>query len=300
MRPQGVVVPIVTPLDASGALDKDGLKRLIDHVIEGGVHGVFPAGTTGEFARLDARTRHELFDLCAEYVGGRRPIYAGVTDASIGTVKEHIKAAEASGADVIVASLPYYYTVTTAREAERWFRAIIEAASKPVILYDIPGNVGVSIRPEAVAALAGDVAGMKDSSGSPELLEQYLAALGGAERSTGFLCGSEDLFEEAVRRGADGIVPSMANVFPKLWSTLWNRREDADVVARLMAVVRDINQMNGRYESSLGHVAWKKRTLSLLGVCGDAMTLPADTAPAEDDDLLRRFISDVESALAEV
>lgn len=300
MRPQGVVVPIVTPLDASGALDKQGLKRLIDHVIEGGVDGVFPAGTTGEFARLDARTRHELFDLCAEYVAGRRPIYAGVTDASFGTVKEHIRAAESAGADVIVASLPYYYTVNTAGEAERWFRAIIDAAARPVMLYDIPGNVGISIRPEAVAALAGDVAGMKDSSGSDELLDAYLAALGGTQRSTGFLCGSENLFEEAVRRGADGIVPSMGNVFPRLWSTLWNRRDDAACVARLMAVVREINQMNGKYESSLGHVAWKKRTLSLLDVCGAEMTLPADAAPAEDDALLRRWIADVKSALAEV
>lgn len=296
MKVQGVIVPLITPLDGSGRIHRKGLRRLIDHVVKGGVDGIFLAGTTGEFARLGDSDRHELFVLGAEYCGGRASVYAGVSDSEIKSVESHVRAAEKAGADFCVASLPYYYPVAR-DEAERWFRRILDITSIPLVLYNIPDNTRASIPPKVISKLKQDIAGLKDSSGSPEWLEKYCSSMRSKESGAALLCGSEEILEDAVHIGADGVVPSMANVFPELWATLWRER-NSDMFCSLAGVVRWINgRLNHRYRSPLSSIIWKKRALELMGICGSDMLFPVNCPESDFDDLIRAAIDRVSKAL---
>ncbi len=296
---KGIIVPLVTPLHEDESVDYQGLRRLVDHVVAGGAHGIFVAGTTGEYAKLDAVTRHALFAGAIECAAGRVPVYAGVTDAGYLSVKQHVRAAEQAGAAALVIGLPYYFTIETADEALAWFSAVLELTSLPVLLYDIPGNVGASIAPSVVQKLAPHIAGLKDSSGSGSLMREYLAALGGPGRRAVYLSGCEALLLEAADQGADGYVPSLANVFPQLWARAWAVRHDRKTLAVLADGIAAGIALNTQFAGSIGHIAWKKRVLALLDICGSAMTRPARPLAADADPQLRQIMQRVQELLAD-
>ncbi|MDD2628583.1 MAG: dihydrodipicolinate synthase family protein [Limnochordia bacterium] len=296
MKPEGVVVPIITPVNEHGQVDREGLRRLVNHLIKGGIRGIFPAGTTGEFARLADASRHELFRLTTEYCQGRAQVYAGVSDTSLDAVVGHIRSAEKSGVDACVISLPYYYSLSP-EEAKRWFTAVIEATDLPVVLYNIPGNVGQIIPPDVIGALGARVAGMKDSGGDPTLMKEYLQALGGDGRIASFLAGSEEVINEAVSLGAEGVVPSMANVFPRLWSALWAFRHDKTIFPRMVDMVNQVNQLNTCAKLPLCSVLWKKRLLALEGICCENAIFPSSLLEPRFDGLLRQTANKVDTFL---
>jgi len=287
MKPDGVIVPIVTPVNESGQIDRPGLERLINHLIQGGIRNIFPAGTTGEFARLQSAVRHELFDLTVQYCRGRARVYAGVSDTSLDEVLNHLHVAEDCAVDACVISLPYYYPTSIA-EAQRWFTAITKASVLPVVLYNIPGNIGQILPPQVVAALKGKIVGIKDSGGDAHLMQAYFRSLGGDHRNASFLVGSEKDVGKAIIMGADGVVPSMANVFPGLWSRLWICRHNHTILARTMKLVNRINQLNTYDGLPLSSILWKKRLLNLEGICSANAVYPAETLGPQLDEQLRK------------
>ncbi|HHV45237.1 MAG TPA: dihydrodipicolinate synthase family protein [Firmicutes bacterium] len=296
MRPEGVIVPLITPVDEQGRLDETGLCRLIEHLVGGGISHVFPAGTTGEFARLSDAVRHELFRLTVKYSRGRAKVYAGISDTSLEAVLDHLRAAEAAGVDACVLSLPYYYPASPS-EAVRWFSTVLEATELPVVLYNIPGNVGQILAPEVVERLADKVAGLKDSGGDPDLMKRYLKALGGQGRTASFLAGSEEVLTEAVSLGADGVVPSMANVFPHLWSLLWEYRQDPVYFPSLAKLVNRVNELNSAFSSPIGSILWKKRLLALQGICLSEAVFPANALDPSFDERLQHTRWEVERVI---
>jgi dihydrodipicolinate synthase/N-acetylneuraminate lyase len=276
LKPTGVIVPLVTPLDNTGQLDRQGLRHLIEYVIAGGVDGIFVAGTTGECSRLSTCLRHALFDCSAEYCRGRVPLYAGVMDSDIETVLDHCTIARTAGADYIVATLPYYLPAGQIDEGLAWFQAILDANTLPLVLYEIPPHVGYSISAEVLSILAPHIAGIKDSSNSAATMAAYLAALAPCRQHTAYLCGSEPQVMSVEPLDVDGVVPSMANVFPQLWSALWHNQSDVTSQHNLMQAYKAVAALNGSYANtnSLGDVAWKKTALEQMGICRSYLALP--------------------------
>ena len=298
MQVQGIVVPVVTPFTGDRSIDQDGLARLIDSMASAGIDGIFVAGTTGEYSRLHPHERHRLFALATEYSAGRVSVYAGITDSAFALVREHLQAAEAAGVDCCVVGLPYYFPVHDDEEAFGWFVQIVKQSSLPLLLYDIPGNAQAAISPAVVARLASEIAGVKDSSGDPDKIDAYIEALGGKQRQAAYLSGSEALTRQAIDRGADGLVPSLGNVLPQLLAEIWKKRHDRQAVQHLTEAMDRINRLNSRYSGSLATIAWKKRVLSLQGVCSDILSLPATPIPAEDNPLLLKAIEEAQAALS--
>lgn len=299
MKPHGIIVPLVTPLTDTARIDTSSLKALLDFVITGGVDGVFVAGTSGEFARLEEHERHKLFSETVDHVAGRVPVFAGVSDTNITAVERHMQAAGSAGVDAVVVSLPYYFPINSAEEAYRWFAELVPKAGKPCLIYNIPDNTGAGIPAAVLASINGLVCGIKDSGSEEAGIYDYIKALGGQQRRTSYLCGNEALLMKGISAGADGFVPSMANVFPRLWQAIWRNRADEAKLQRLADQVKEINVLNSRYASSLGSVMWKKQALSLLGIMPATMSPPSINEASGDATLLRTIMEQVDQLLSQ-
>ncbi|MFF2852165.1 dihydrodipicolinate synthase family protein [Streptomyces sp. NPDC058001] len=278
---RGVVPPVCTPLDASGQVDTVSLARLVDHLLAGGVHGLFALGSTGEVAYLTDAQRRVALETVIATAAGRVPVLAGVIDTTTARVVGPARVADACGADALVATAPFY-TRTHGTEIARHFRAVRHEAGLPLFAYDIPVAVHSKLPPSLVRELAedGTLAGLKDSSGDEGGLRRLLVALGGREgRADGpapdfsVLTGSELTVDAALLAGADGVVPGLGNVDPAGYVRLYEaaRTRDWSLAAkeqeRLVALfgMVDVGPETdmGRSSSALGAF---KAALHLLGV----------------------------------
>jgi 4-hydroxy-tetrahydrodipicolinate synthase len=232
LRPQGVIVPIVTPLDDDERLDTGTLDRLIDHLLPD-VDGVFVLGSSGELALLDAATRDAVIARAVERVARRRPVYVGVGDTGTRRAIANARRASRAGVDAIVVCGPFYYPVTDQGALRSHFEAVADAADRPVLLYNIPQNTVSALTPDSVLALAAhpNIVGIKDSWGDMFLFQRFLEA-----RSDAFsvLQGREQLAALSFWAGADGVVSALANFAPARLQAL---RQAVDAGDRERAVV---------------------------------------------------------------
>ena len=277
----GVVPPVCTPLDAQGEIDTPSLTRLVGHLVDGGVHGLFALGSTSEVAYLTDAQRATALEAVVKAADGRVPVLAGVIDTTTPRVLEHARTAAGLGADALVATAPFY-TRTHPHEIAAHFRRIRAAVDLPLFAYDIPVAVHSKLSAALVRELAedGTLAGLKDSSGDEGGLRRLIVELGGrAGRSTGpqpgfsILTGSELTVDAALLAGADGVVPGIGNVDPAGYVRLyeaaragdWERAaaEQERLVALFSMVDVGPEAEMGRSSSALGSF---KAALALLGV----------------------------------
>lgn len=283
---RGVVPPVCTPLDSRGEVDTTSLARLVDHLVDGGVHGLFALGSTSEVAYLTDEQRATVLETVVNAADGRVPVLAGVIDTTTARVIEHAKAAAATGADALVATAPFY-TRTHEKEIAGHFRRLRATVDLPLFAYDIPVAVHSKLAPGMVRALAedGTLAGLKDSSGDEGGLRRLLIQFGGRDgRAQGtaprfsVLTGSELTVDAALLAGVDGVVPGIGNVDPAGYVRLYEaaRAGDWTLAAKEQEQLVELFGMvdvgpeadMGRSSSALGSF---KAALQLLGIieCGD-------------------------------
>ncbi|WP_405473389.1 dihydrodipicolinate synthase family protein [Streptomyces canus] len=214
----GVVPPVCTPLTPDREVDVPSLLRLVDHLVAGGVQGLFVLGTSSEAAFLTDAQRRLVVETVAGHVGGRLPVLAGAIDMTTARVQDHVRAVTAAGADAVVVTAPFYAS-THPVEIARHYRLVAAGSPVPVIAYDLPSGVHTKLPADVVLDLAaeGVLAGLKDSSGD---LAGFRTVVSGARAHpgiTGFsaLTGSELIVDAALAVGADGAVPGLANVDPE-------------------------------------------------------------------------------------
>ncbi|WP_030902364.1 dihydrodipicolinate synthase family protein [Streptomyces sp. NRRL F-5126] len=277
---RGVVPPVCTPLDAEGEVDTASLTRLVEHLVRGGVHGLFALGSTGEVAYLTDAQRRTVLETVVSAGAGRVPVLAGVIDTTTPRVLEHARAAAHAGVDAIVATAPFY-TRTHPLEIAAHFRRIRELCDLPLFAYDIPVSVHSKLSADLVRELAldGTLAGVKDSSGDEGGLRRLMTALGGPDRAgrgaPGFsvLTGGELTVDAALLCGADGVVPGLGNVDPAAYVRLYDAARGGDwqraaaeqerLVALFAIVDAGPEDRMGRSSSALGAF---KAALRLQGV----------------------------------
>jgi len=211
---QGVVPPVVTPLHADFSVDYASFTRVIEHLIGGGVHGLFFLGSTSEVVFHDEATRDRILEHAVGVVAGRLPVLAGVVDPTTDRVIGHAKRAAAIGVDGVVVTAPFY-TRTSAAETVEHFRYVAEGSPVPVIAYDLPVSVHSKLSRETVTTLAreGAIVGLKDSSGDGGGLRYVISDM--ADRPDFFcMTGGELDVDGALLMGAHGVVPGLGNVDP--------------------------------------------------------------------------------------
>lgn len=282
---KGIIVPMVTPLTASGDVDVEGTARLVEHIIKGGAHGIFVLGSTGEAHCLSAGTRHSFVRLVGQLVSGRVPLLVGITDTSLQDSLSLAKTAAESGASYVVDAAPYYY-MHTQDDLVRWFRALADASPLPVFLYNMPSCVKMGIAPSTAEALAPhrNIAGIKDSSANMTYFQTLLHISRRHENFSVFV-GPEELTGECVLMGAAGGVNGGANLFPHLFVRLYEAASAMDVrtVRELQKTVMHISTtLYSIGDGSLAYLKGLKAALEDTGICSGRMAHPFSSLSGDD------------------
>ena len=162
---RGIIPPMVTPLVNNNTLDIKGLEKLIEHIISGGVHGIFILGTTGEATSLSYELRKELIKNTSGIVNHRIPVMAGITDTSIKGSIEIAEYAAGMGIDIVVIAPPYYVPISQ-EEMREYLENIVPDLPLPFLMYNMPGCTKMHMSLETIkkSKELGSV-GIKDSSG---------------------------------------------------------------------------------------------------------------------------------------
>ncbi|MGW1225827.1 dihydrodipicolinate synthase family protein [Streptomyces sp. NPDC001515] len=213
-RYSGVIPPVVTPLTADGALDRPSLERVVGHLVDGGVSGLFALGSSGETAYLTPSQQDEVIEVVTGAAAGQVPVLVGAIETTTNRAIERAHRAAALGADAVVATAPFY-TRTHDLEIDRHFRDIAAAVDLPLLAYDVPVCVHSKLDPELLLPLAADgvLAGVKDSSGDDGSFRRL--AIGARELPDfSVLTGHELVVDAMMLGGADGSVPGLGNVDP--------------------------------------------------------------------------------------
>jgi len=271
---RGIITPLVTPLASADtpnlALDAAALERLIEHVIAGGVRGIFLLGTSGEFTSLGREMRLEIIRRTCTCVNRRVPVLAGITDTAVSETLRLADAAADAGADAVAVAAPYYFEHSQ-QDLLRYLELITQKLALPLFLYNIPHLTKSSFEPETVrrAADLPGVVGLKDSTGDLKYLDKTLEALRDRPGFT-VLVGPEELLADAMKLGANGGVCGGSNLNPRLFVELYDAIVAGDTrrTEALQRAVRRMGELLYRTGSpGASYLRGIKAALSLAGLC---------------------------------
>ncbi|HMO63788.1 MAG TPA: dihydrodipicolinate synthase family protein [Verrucomicrobiota bacterium] len=274
----GIIPPLVTPLRGRDELDLPGLERLLEHVLAGGVHGLFILGSTGEGPGLGYALRRELITRVCAQVAGRVPVLVGITDSAFTESLAIARHAAEAGAAAVVAAPPFYFPAGQP-ELSEWIDHLVAALPLPLTLYNMPALTKVALAPETLRRAMDHprIVGLKDSSGDLGYFRE-LVALRRQRPDWSILIGPEEKLAGSLALGGDGGVCGGANLFPRLHVELAAAFQAGDP-ARVDALQAQVM----RVSEALYHVgsyssAWIKGlkcALSCAGLCDDFMAEPA-------------------------
>lgn len=269
---QGIVPPVVTPLNEDFSVDRASLRKVVRHLLGGGVHGLFVLGSTSEVVFLDERQRADVLATIAEENNGRVPMVAGVIDTTTDRVIAHARQAKALGAQGLVVTAPFY-TRTSQAETMDHFRMIRDAVDLPILAYDLPVCVHIKLERQTLRTLAaeGVICALKDSSGDDGNLRMVMRDFIG-QPDFRVLTGSETTVDYALLGGAHGCVPGLGNVDPAGYVRLYEAARAGDWVQarreqeRLIELFQIVFQGVPDTSPNASGVGGFKSALQLMGV----------------------------------
>lgn len=292
----GIITPMVTPLLKDNSLDVESLNKLIEHLILGGVNGVFILGTTGESTSLIYSLREELIRMTCQKVSGKIPVLVGVSDTA---PQESIRLAEVAheaGAAAVVATPPYYYGLGQP-ELIQYFLKLADNLPLPLFLYNMPSHTKIMIDLETVKQLSEhpNIIGLKDSSANAVYFNSLLYAFKSYPEFS-LLVGPEEILASSVLMGANGGVSGGSNMFPKLYVALYQaaKANDLERVLFLQDQVMEISSKVyslGNFGSS--YLKGLKASLSLLGICKSHLASPLESFNEKEIQQISKILANI-------
>lgn len=296
----GVIPPVITPFTSGGEVDYASLANVVNHLIDGGCHGLFPLGSTGEVAYLTDSQRVAIVEKVVEVAAGRVPVVVGCMETTALRVIEQAERAVAAGADAIVATAPFYARNSRDEIADH-FRMIRARVDVPIFAYDIPVRInGVKLDAALLVELGkeGVIHGVKDSSGDDVGFRRLVAANEAAGHPLTLLTGHEVMVDGMLLLGADGVVPGYGNVDPRGYSQLWEAAQKGDwaqarkVQDSLAAGFEIVFVPRGRSGDASGVGAFKT-ACKLLGVIAtNEMAPPVKPLGSDDEAAVAKLLRD--------
>ncbi len=285
----GIIPPLITPLHEDFTLDYPSLIKTMDHILDGGVHGVFVLGTTGEFSSLNPEVKNEVISMTCAKVDERIPVLVGITDCSFNESLRLATKAKNCGAQAVVAAPPFYMNIDQ-NELIHYYQRLAEEVELPLLLYNIPSHTGISIDVGSVATLAEhpNIIGIKDSSGDLSYFESLTATFAEQPEFT-ILVGPEEYLVETM--GGHGGVSGGANLFPALYVKLYEAilAKNSTRVQELQVTVLFLSQNlygHGNYKSN--YLKGLKASMDFSGLCKSILALPLCAFSEEEKDSLRK------------
>ena len=215
-----VIAALLTPFDAEGRLDVTALREHVADILDAGVDGLMPCGTTGEGALLSEDEVTAVVRATVAAAGDRAPVLAHVGRPGTLPTLQLARRAVDEGAKGIAAVVPYYYPVD-GDQIRSHYATLAEGLDAPLYAYTIPTNTHNELEPALLEQLAGDgVVGLKDSTKSLERHREYAAVARGLGDSFALYDGSASLVLDSLREGSAGAVLALANLRPELCTAL--------------------------------------------------------------------------------
>jgi 4-hydroxy-tetrahydrodipicolinate synthase len=266
----GSLVAIVTPMTADGVVDFAALEQLIELHISAGTDGLVVAGTTGESATLTKPEHIAVIEAAVSIAAGRVPVIAGTGSNSTAQTVALSQTVDSLGVDGYLVVTPYYNKPPQQGLVDH-FKAVADAVSKPLMLYNVPGRTGVDLLPETVARLAThpEIFGIKEATGEVDRVAK-LRELCGAEFM--LYSGDDETSREFMLAGGNGVVSVTANVAPAAMASMCQAAlaGDADKAAELDRPLAGLHH-DLFVESNPIPVKW---ALHRMGLIGDGLRLP--------------------------
>jgi 4-hydroxy-tetrahydrodipicolinate synthase len=267
----GTGVALVTPFKADGSVDFDGLKNLINYLVDGKVEYLVSLGTTGEASTLNKDEKKKIWEFTAEINNGRLPLVAGIGGNDTLSVAKDIKGFDIAGYDAILSASPYY-NKPTQEGIYQHYKYLSESSTLPIFLYNVPGRTGSNMTAETTCRLANDfrnIIGMKEASGS---FDQFNQIMRDKPKEFLLISGDDPVALPMISLGAVGVISVIGNALPRQLSDMIRLCLQGDYTTALPLHLNLIEFT--RLMFAEGNPAGAKAALKHFGVCEDHLRLP--------------------------
>jgi 4-hydroxy-tetrahydrodipicolinate synthase len=295
---------MITPLLDRDELDVAGLVRLIEHILAGGVNGLFILGTTGEGPSLSYRLRGELIERTCKQVNRRVPVLVGITDTAFAESIAVARVAAHYGADAVVVAPPYYLPEAQP-ELQEYLDHLVPELPLPLYIYNMPALTKVHIELDTVRRAMDNprIIGLKDSSGDLNYFQGAAELIKKHRPDWPLLIGPEEKLLGALEAGGHGGVSGGANLFPKLYVKVIEAYRTGNL-ARAQELQGQIQRVSdsfyriGKYSSSI--IKGIKCVANTLGICNDFMAEPFHKFRASERELVRERLKEIEAEITKL
>lgn len=231
--PRGIITPIITPTTSEGKINEKVFRQIIRYLIDNGVHGIFPFGTTGEFYAFDDEEYKYALQMVVDEVAGKVPVYAGTNSISTKGTLRLIKMAEEAGVNAVSILTPMFISQSQ-RELYRFYETAAKSTELPIVLYNNRPKTNVHILPDTVARLAeiDNIVAVKDSTGDMTNTAEYIR-LTRHRDDFHVLVGRDTLIFAGLCYGATGAIASCSNVAPQVAVNIYEKFKAGDMMASL-------------------------------------------------------------------
>lgn len=287
----GSIVALITPFQANGEIDFDGLKNLVEFHIDSGTDGIVAVGTTGESATLTAKEHIKVVKKVVEYAAGRIPVIAGTGANATHEAVEFSQLLQGSGIVGCLSVTPYY-NKPTQEGLYQHYLAVANASDVPVILYNVPGRTSVDLLPETVARLAklDNIVALKDATGDLERVAKHRQLCGD---DFILLSGDDSTGLEFVKLGGHGAISVTNNLAAADMASMFQHAAEGDYQAAEAINQRLMGLHQGLFvESSPTPVKWAAAKMGLIE--NDTVRLPLVLLSESAQPIVRQALQQAE------
>ena len=247
---EGIIPPMLTPFDEDGKLDLQRLRDFVDYLIGGGVQGLFPSASSGEFSTMTIDERKKIIETVIDQNDGRSKVVPGTGSSSLKEVIELSGFVEDKGGEGVIIVTPYYLKPDQ-QGLKEFYGEVAGSIDLPIILYELPSATGVKFEADTVAELADkhdNIVGLKDSSGDFELV---LSVLEKTDKDFNLLQGIDSLLLPSLMMGCTGAVPGSSNIRPEFAVKVYELYKE-NKLKEARQVQKELLSPLSRYSKSAG------------------------------------------------
>ena len=285
---EGVLPALITPFTKDNEVDEEGLRQNIEFLIEGGVSGIVPCGTTGESATLSMSEHEHVIEIAINC--STVPVVAGTGSNNTIEALELTKSAEDAGADAALLITPYYNKPND-RGMIAHFKAISHAVDLPLILYNVPSRTGINLKPEVVAELAreSNIIGIKEASGNLEQITRIIELT--QDEDFVIFSGDDALTLPIMALGGVGVISVVANVAPSLVVSMVKAFQKGDMKEARKIHIELAPLIRAAFLET--NPIPIKKAVELIGLPAGALRLPLASISADNEKKLRTALNDL-------
>ncbi len=286
----GMGIALITPFKKDGSVDFDALERLVEYQIENGTDYLVILGTTAETPTLTEEEKDEIARVVIAKTNKRLPIVMGIGGNNTRTVVEKIKSTDLSQVDAVLSVVPYY-NKPSQEGIYQHYKAIAQATSTPIVLYNVPGRTGVNMKAETILRLANkfpNIVGIKEASGNFAQIDEIIK-----NKPNHFMVisGDDGITFPLITLGAVGVISVIGNAFPREFSRMVRLAMRGDLAGAREIHYRFTELMELLFVD--GNPAGVKSMLSMMGFIENELRLPLVPTTLKTTERMRQILDQI-------